>query len=120
MQHRRIWSLSTGKLIHECDVDGVSDEEHVRRLRQLIREREPGRHTSHAQCMLAFMYTRVAGVEQGLVEAARLMKLAAEGGDALAQFNLGCCYRDGDGMEQNYVDAVRWFRVAAAQEFACA
>ena len=32
VQHRKIWSLSTGKGIHECDVDDVSDEELNRKL----------------------------------------------------------------------------------------
>jgi TPR repeat protein len=34
------------------------------------------------------MYNHGEGVEQDLVEAARLFKLAAEGGYAMAQFNL--------------------------------
>ena len=99
---------------------GVSDEERVRRLQQLIRHREPGRHTSHAQCMLAGKYTRGEGVEQDLVEAARLFKLAAEGGYALAQYNLGVCYRDGRGVEQDDAEAVRWYRAAVVQAFAFA
>ena len=32
VQHRKVWSLSTGKLIDECCVDDVSDEELHRRL----------------------------------------------------------------------------------------
>ena len=32
IQHRKIWSLSTGKLIHECDIDDVPDEELNRKL----------------------------------------------------------------------------------------
>ena len=32
VHHRKIWSLSTGKLIHECDIDDVADEELHRRL----------------------------------------------------------------------------------------
>jgi TPR repeat protein len=59
-------------------------------------------------------------VEQELVEAARLLKLAAEGGFAMAQDNLGCCYTNGDRVEQDDVEAVRWFRAAAAQAFSVA
>jgi TPR repeat protein len=66
------------------------------------------------------MYQYGRGVVKDLVEAARLYKLAAEGGYALAQHNLGCCYSDDDGVEQDYVEAVRWFRAAAAQAHAAA
>jgi TPR repeat protein len=99
---------------------GVPEGEKVLRLQQLIRERETGRHTTHAQCQLVGKYDRGVGVEQDLVEAARLFKLAAEGGFAMAQFNLGTCYSDGDEVEQDYAEAVRWFRVAAAQAYASA
>ena len=27
IQHRKIWSLTTGKLLDECDIDDVSDDE---------------------------------------------------------------------------------------------
>jgi hypothetical protein len=93
----------------------VPDEENVRRLQQLIRDREPGRHTSHAQCQLGSKYAYGEGVGQDLVEAVRLFKLVAEGGYATAQDNLGCCYRGGQGVEQNYVEARRWYTLAAQQ-----
>jgi TPR repeat protein len=57
-------------------------------------------------------------VEQDLVEAARLYKLAAEGGFAIAQHNLECCYIDGDGVDHNDAEAVRWYRAATAQGYA--
>ena len=48
---------------------------------------------------------------------ARIEKLllAAEQGDASAQFNLGVMYADGEGVPQNYSEAVRWYRLAAEQ-----
>ena len=33
----------------------------------------------------------------------------------MAQFNLGICYRDGVGVTQDYVEALKWFRKVAAQ-----
>jgi TPR repeat protein len=40
---------------------------------------------------------------------------AAKNGDAHAQFLLGgCCYK-GEGVEQDYAQAVSWFRKAAEQ-----
>jgi Sel1 repeat len=43
------------------------------------------------------------------------LKADAERGDANAQFNLGAKYASGDGVVQNYNEAVRWFNKAAEQ-----
>lgn len=43
---------------------------------------------------------------------------AAKAGDALAQFNIGCLYAEGDGVEKNEREAARWFRKAADQRYA--
>ena len=40
---------------------------------------------------------------------------AADQGIAEAQFNLGVMYRDGQGVTQDYAEAVKWFRKAADQ-----
>ena len=36
-------------------------------------------------------------------------------GDADAQYELGVCYYNGNGIEQNYVEAVKWYRKSAEQ-----
>ena len=43
---------------------------------------------------------------------------AAEQGDAVAQFNLGICYHEGNGVSADKVEAMNWFRKAAEQGFA--
>ena len=43
------------------------------------------------------------------------LKASAEQGFANAQFNLGVMYDAGEGVPQNYTEAVRWFRMAAEQ-----
>ena len=40
---------------------------------------------------------------------------AAEQGDAGAQNNLGKCYHNGQGVAQDYAQAVAWYRKAAEQ-----
>ena len=40
--------------------------------------------------------------------------LAAEQGDAHAQFNLGLMYGKGTGVPQNYIRAHMWWNIAAA------
>ena len=43
------------------------------------------------------------------------VKALAEKGDAIAQFNLGVMYDEGQGVEQSFKDAVKWYRKAADQ-----
>ena len=40
---------------------------------------------------------------------------AAEQGDADAQHNLGVMYGEGQGVPQDYAEALKWFRLAADQ-----
>jgi uncharacterized protein len=37
----------------------------------------------------------------------------ADQGDATAQYILGRMYLDGNGVSQNYAEAVKWFRLSA-------
>ena len=48
-------------------------------------------------------------------EALRWYRLAAEQGDASAQFRLGFTYGTGRGVPQDDAEALRWFRLAAEQ-----
>ena len=51
----------------------------------------------------------------GYVTAAIELRKLAEKGDPIAQTNFGNMYADGIGVPQNYAEAIRWFRKAAAQ-----
>ena len=42
-------------------------------------------------------------------------RLAADQGDAAAQFNLGVMYDNGRGVLKDEAEAVRWYRLAAEQ-----
>jgi len=50
-------------------------------------------------------------------ELAQLVE-AAEGGSARAQYKLGAIYGQGDGVPQDYAEAVKWYRRAAEQGIA--
>ena len=43
------------------------------------------------------------------------LKAQAEKGDAQAQYNLGVIYYFGQGVAQNYAEALKWIRKAADQ-----
>ena len=45
---------------------------------------------------------------------------SAEQGDASAQFNLGACYYNGEGVPQSYSEAVKWYLKSAEQGYAAA
>lgn len=53
--------------------------------------------------------------EGNFVEAAKCYRIAAEDGHPEAQYCLGLCYRDGEGVPQNYAEAIRYCRMAAEQ-----
>ncbi len=67
-------------------------------------------------------------VEEGLAAyrsgdyaaAALLWRPLAEQGYADAQYNLGCMYREGQGVLQDNAEAVKWFFFAAEQGLAAA
>ncbi len=44
-----------------------------------------------------------------------LTVLLAEQGHARAQSNLGFMYQEGGGVQQGYIRAVKWYRLAAGQ-----
>jgi TPR repeat protein len=52
--------------------------------------------------------------------AAKEWRPLAEGGDPIAQFNLGLLYLDGHGVPQSSAEAVTWFRRAAEQDYTMA
>ena len=52
------------------------------------------------------------------VKALKEWKSLAEGGNAGVQFNLGLMYSNGNGVPQDYKEAVYWYRLAAEQEHA--
>ncbi len=54
-------------------------------------------------------------MESNLEEAVRLYRLAAEKGNATAQFNLGCFHDEGRSVAQNATDAGKWFGRAAEE-----
>jgi len=46
-------------------------------------------------------------------DAMKLFRLAADQGDAKAQYSLGVMYDQGEGVPQDYAEAVKWYRLAA-------
>ena len=55
------------------------------------------------------------GIVKDIEKAVKWLRNAAEQGFADAQNNLGLCYQDGVGVEQNDKEAVKWLKMAAEQ-----
>ena len=43
------------------------------------------------------------------------LRVQAEAGEAYAQYELGCRYYEGRGIKRDYEEALKWYRLAAAQ-----
>ena len=65
-----------------------------------------------AQCYLAWLYS-IRLKDEGL--SFYWFLRAAEQGDADAQFNVGVCYEEGVGVNQDYALALEWYGKAAGQ-----
>lgn len=55
------------------------------------------------------------GIYMNKEKGVELLRRAAEQGNADAQYNLGDCYYYGEGVAQDYAQAVYWYRQAAEQ-----
>jgi TPR repeat protein len=63
------------------------------------------------------MYDEGHGVPQDYKEAVKWYRLAAEQGDAFAQYNLGAMYAEGLGVLQDYVLAHMWWNIAGSNGY---
>jgi TPR repeat protein len=71
--------------------------------------------TSHLLPLIAFLFIANVGKGAELDAETKALIARAEQGDALAQFNLGVKYANGEGVPQDYKAAVKWYRKAAEQ-----
>jgi TPR repeat protein len=77
------------------------------------RQRTP-RGTYAFEALFGLIYATGRGVPQNYFQAVKWFRLAAEQGDALAQYNLGLIYASGyDVVPKDDVQALVWFILAA-------
>jgi len=77
--------------------------------------RRPGRFLAAAVAATVLLSIANAGQETAVPEKFKQFRLAAEQGDADAQFFLGVMYATGEGVPENDAEAVKWYRLAAEQ-----
>lgn len=66
---------------------------------------------------LGLAYLKGEGVPQNAAHGYSLMIRAAKQGNAAAQYNMGYLYRNGVGVEGNMDEAIKWYRLSAAQDY---
>jgi len=66
-------------------------------------------------CLLLGCFRLKAEQTNANAEPFEVIKAKAEKGDAIAQFNLGVSYANGQGVPQDRAEAVKWYRKAADQ-----
>ena len=67
------------------------------------------------QTNIGYMYLNGYGVTQNYQEALKWHRLAANQGNAAAQYSLDVMYGNGKGVTQDYQEALKWDRLAADQ-----
>ena len=70
---------------------------------------------AEVQLCIADLYHLGEGIEQSFEKAVKWYKLAADQGNADAQYNLGLMYLNGKGVTQSIEKAAEWFQKAADQ-----
>src|SRR6185503_7400971 len=65
---------------------------------------------------VGLMCLRGTGTDTNATEAARWLRLAADRGQAVAQFHLGNLYESGLGVHKDATEAAAWYRKAAGQK----
>ena len=72
----------------------------------------PGEGHAVAEFSLAVLYHEGRGVPKDWKEAAKLFEMSADQGYTEAQFNIGWMYYVPEGVEENFVKAYAWMRLA--------
>src|SRR5215471_2521483 len=75
-------------------------------------------HVSAPWCWAGFQEATDAYNRGDYATAWRELLPLAQQGDAYAQVNLGVMYQQGQGVPQNYAEAVKWYQRAAEQGLA--
>jgi TonB family protein len=69
-----------------------------------------------AFCFLIQVNDSIADPAQDSIASIDVLTKAAEQGNAMAQYNVGESYRTGSGVTQDYIQAYKWFSLAASAE----
>jgi TPR repeat protein len=75
---------------------------------------------NHPRAMLYLgrvLLTGVEGVKADVPRAIQLIEQAASTGEAEAQYQLGQLFEEGQGVEQDLPNAIRWYREASQQKY---
>ena len=81
------------------------------RIAEIRRLAEQGDTEAQGRLGAIYAYSQGVGVPQDDAEAVRWFRLAADQGQADAQFLLGAMYANGEGVPKDEAEAARWYRL---------
>jgi len=116
----RATALCIASLVLTCSpshaVPGDADERQLAIVRD---QAEKGDALAQSQLADAY-FVGIRGLPKNEVEAVKWLRKAAAQNDANAQYNLGICYANGQGVTNDPAEALMWIRKAAERNHALA
>ena len=88
-------------------------------LKWLLKSAEQGNRQAQAELGECYLDVaqRSSTPEQAMIESAKWYRVAAEAGDAKAQYGLSRVYNKGQSTEKDTEECVKWLRLSAAQGY---
>ena len=102
--------------LHECYLEGNYVAKDVDQAMSYLEKAVDDEFATACFVKAGYLIDGEHGLPMDKQEAVRLWTIAAEKGHTSSAFNLGLCYRDGEGTEQNVDTSVYWLEKAAADE----
>lgn len=103
--------------LHECYLEGKYVEKDIAKALSHLEEAVEGEFSTACFMKGCHLFDGDYGVPMDKEEAVRLWTIAARKGHTSAAFNLGLCYRDGKGADQNVSTAIFWLEKAAEDDY---
>jgi len=103
--------------LHDCYIEGKYVEKDIAKALSYLEEAVEGEFSTACFMKGCHLFDGDYGVTMDKEEAVRLWTIAGRKGHTSAAFNLGLCYRDGKGAEQNVSTAIFWLEKAAEDDY---
>lgn len=103
--------------LHDCYIEGDGVSQDISKAISYLDTAVEGGFSTACFAKGLYFFNGEYGHEKNMAEGVRLWTIAANKGHVTATFNLGICYRDGDGVEKNLVEAASWFEKAADEGY---
>lgn len=104
----------TPEELFQKGVEACNASQYVIAKSYFLKAAEQG-HTSAMVNLYSYYIDEYYEDEMNQEEAFQWLRKAADLGNSTAQYKLGCCYMNGEGVQENKVEGAKWYRKAADQ-----